>query len=144
MFQPPPKKDSCFLLKNTESVFVKEKRDDKKYVCDVLKRSNLESFYDSPCDSKLLNTVVVKKRNMHLKRKLLEHTDFEKKLICLPWIEDIFSFQCCMGWNDGKHTCTFKLDKLIFTFFYLPMFIYVFYLYILIKLRNFFYLKGRV
>lgn len=79
------KKDSCFLLKSREIVFVKEKRDDKKYVCDVLKRSNLESFYDSPCNSKLLNTVVVKKRNMHLKRKLLEHTDFEKKLICLPW-----------------------------------------------------------
>lgn len=31
------KKDSCFLLKNKEIVFVKEKRDDKKYVCDVLK-----------------------------------------------------------------------------------------------------------
>lgn len=51
-------------------MFVKEKRDDKKYVCDVLKRSNLESFYDSPCNSKLLNTVVVKKKEHASQKKV--------------------------------------------------------------------------
>lgn len=45
-------------------MFVKEKRDDKKYVCDVLKRLNLESFYDSLCNFKLLNIVVVKKKGI--------------------------------------------------------------------------------
>lgn len=91
------KKGQLHLLKNKEIVFVKEKRDDKKYVCDVLKRSNLESFYESPCNSKLLNTVVVKKRNMHFKRKLLEHTDFEKKLICLPWDRGYLLIQMLHG-----------------------------------------------
>lgn len=71
-------------------MFVKEKRDDKKYVCDVLKRLNLESFYDSLCNFKLLNIVVVKKRNMYFKRKLLEYIDFEKKLICLLWDKGYF------------------------------------------------------
>lgn len=72
-------------------MFVKEKRDDKKYVCDVLKRLNLESFYDSLCNFKLLNIVVVKiKRNMYFKRKLLEYIDFEKKLICLLWDRGYF------------------------------------------------------
>lgn len=87
------KKDSCFLLKSREIVFVKEKRDDKKYVCDVLKRSNLESFYDSPCNSKLLNTVVVKKKEHASQKEVTGTHRFRKEI-------DLFT----MGQRISSHS----------------------------------------
>ncbi|XP_063419233.1 uncharacterized protein LOC134702069 isoform X1 [Mytilus trossulus] len=54
------KKDSCFLLANGKFAFVKEKRENKRYLCDVISQSHLENFFKNPCDSKLLNIVIFK------------------------------------------------------------------------------------
>ena len=79
------KKDSCFLLKNRKIAIVKEKRANNTYLCDVINRSYMDNFYDSPCESKWMNVVVVKRNHRHYNRMLLDHTDFDKKLICLPY-----------------------------------------------------------
>ena len=59
------KKDSCFLLKNKKFAFVKEKRENKSYVCDVVSQQNVDSFFENPCDSKLLNIAVLPSTRRH-------------------------------------------------------------------------------
>lgn len=76
-------KDSCFLLEN-KFAFVREKRDDGKFVCDVFSESQLESFYTRPANSKLFKIVYLKDINQRAKRRLIEKSQMRRKAVCLP------------------------------------------------------------
>lgn len=75
-------KDSCFLVGDGYA-FVKEKRADRTCLCEVYQLDNLESFFHTPCDSKLLNIAYHERR--HGKQKLIEQRDLKKKAVCLPY-----------------------------------------------------------
>ena len=75
------RKDSCFLLRNEKFAFVKEKQQEGKLVCDVYKMSNLESFFKSPCDSKLINVAFIQSLHEGGRRMVLDKFD----LVCLPY-----------------------------------------------------------
>ena len=77
-------RDSCFLLRNNEYAFVKEKQE-KGFVCDVLKEQYTQSFFKKPCDSKMLNIVYIKNLRDNTRRKLLERKDLRRKVICLDY-----------------------------------------------------------
>ena len=76
-------KDSCFLLRDHEYAFIQEKREDNKFLCDVLIQT--ESFYLNPCDSKLLNIAYTSHNHLRLRRKkkLVEKKDLKTKVVCL-------------------------------------------------------------
>jgi hypothetical protein len=78
------KKDSCFLLFNEDFAFVKEKRDDGKLVCDIVRQRDTRNFFDKPCESKFVNIVYVKSRPRSA-RRLLEKKDLHRKVVCLPY-----------------------------------------------------------
>lgn len=78
------RKDSCFLLYTEDVAFIQEKRPEEKYVCDVFKLCNVGSFFDQPCDSKLINVMFIKNLRDGARRKLLERRDFMRKIVCLP------------------------------------------------------------
>ena len=75
-------KDSCFLTNEEHFAFVKEKRDDGKLVCDVINQRHLENFFETPCESKLLNIAVLKDFRK-CKRKLLGRNEIQRKVACL-------------------------------------------------------------
>lgn len=77
-------KDSCFMVKDGFA-FVKEKRSDQMCVCDLFHLDSLESFFDSPCDSKLINIARLKDERRPGKRKLIEQKELNKKVVCLPY-----------------------------------------------------------
>jgi hypothetical protein len=64
---------------------VKEKRENKSYVCDVVSQQNVDSFFENPCDSKLLNIAVLPSTRRHFNRVVIEHGDIQKKVACLPY-----------------------------------------------------------
>jgi hypothetical protein len=75
-------KDSCFFTKTGKIAFIKEKRK-QTLVCDLCSMNDTESYFVSPCDSKLLNICLLK-NNTKFKRQLLEKRDLERKVVCLP------------------------------------------------------------
>ncbi len=77
-------KDSCFMV-GDGFAFVKEKRSDKMCVCDFFHLDSLESFFDSPCDSKLINIARLRDERRSGKRKLIEQKELKKKVVCLPY-----------------------------------------------------------
>lgn len=79
-------KDSCFLLANNDYAFVKERRPDGHFVCDVIKFEHTENFYTSPCNSKILNIVYTSEQNLRRRkrRKLIERHDLQHKVVNLP------------------------------------------------------------
>lgn len=83
-FVSTKKKDSCFLVGDGYA-FVKEKRADKTCVCDVYHLDSLESFFENPCDSKLINIALLRDERRNGKRKLIEQKDLRKKAVCLPY-----------------------------------------------------------
>lgn len=50
LFTSTLKKDRCFMLRNKKIVLIIEKRDDRKYVCDIISGRSLSNFFVSPCD----------------------------------------------------------------------------------------------
>lgn len=85
IFVSTKRKDCCFITKDLHFAFVKEKRRNRTYVCDVVSQRHMESFFDAQCNSKLLDILVVKNIRQHARRKLLEHNDLDKKVVCLPY-----------------------------------------------------------
>ena len=76
-------KDGCFLLKNNDFAFVKEKRQDGQLVCDVVGQHITENLFTSPCNSKLLD--ISRIRNFaRAKRCLIERGEICRKVACLP------------------------------------------------------------
>lgn len=84
LFTSTRKKDSCFMLKNNRIAFIKEKRDDRKYVCEILSRRSLGSFFSNPSDSRLINVYFVASRREVHHRTLVEHNDLLRKMVCIP------------------------------------------------------------
>ncbi|XP_041926913.1 uncharacterized protein LOC121690429 isoform X2 [Alosa sapidissima] len=76
-------RDGCFLLDNKDFAFVKEKRSDGSLVCDVIQHNDTESFFDDPCDSRLLNIVRVRDLS-RAKRQLITRHKLHRKVVCLP------------------------------------------------------------
>ncbi|XP_071139291.1 uncharacterized protein [Mytilus edulis] len=85
VFISKTKKDSCFLLKNKTFVFVREKRENKTYLCDVISQNSLENFFENPCNSKILNIFVLKNNQRQFRRILVDNDDIQKKVVCLPY-----------------------------------------------------------
>ena len=78
-------RDSCFLTYSEDYAFVKEKRGDGTFVCDVVKQRHTEIFVSKPCASKLLNIAFVNDiERAVFTRKLLYRDDFDQKVACLP------------------------------------------------------------
>lgn len=74
-------RNRCFLLKNECYAFVREKRNEGTLVCDILKQRNTENYFTRPCE--LLNIALVKP-HMRMQRRLVEQTELQKKMVCLP------------------------------------------------------------
>lgn len=83
-FVSTKKKDSCFLV-GDGFAFVKKKRTDKVCVCEVYHLDHLDSFFDTPCNSKLINIALLRDERRPGKRKLIELKDLRKKAVCLPY-----------------------------------------------------------
>ncbi|KAF4114095.1 hypothetical protein G5714_004318 [Onychostoma macrolepis] len=89
-------RDGCFLLDNEDFAFVKEKRSDGSLVCDVIHHNDTESFFDDPCDSRLLNIVRVRDLS-RAKRQLITRHTLHRKVVCLPPNHE--------ATNSGLHHC---------------------------------------
>lgn len=96
------KKDSYFLLFNEEFAFVKEKRDDGKLVCDVVKQRDCENYFKKPCESKFINIAFIKKRHRS-SRRLLEKKDLYRKVACLPCPGGYVSLPLLHGVERRRH-----------------------------------------
>jgi hypothetical protein len=57
----PANIDSCFLLKSKKIAIVKEKKANNAYLCDVINRAYVDTFFDSPLDSNYLILVFSEK-----------------------------------------------------------------------------------
>ena len=68
-------KDSCFLLSGKKYTFVKEVRDDGRFVCCVLPQPQTDNFYEIPVESKLFGISYLKDLTKATKRCLLEKDD---------------------------------------------------------------------
>lgn len=79
-------KDGCFLLDNDVYAFIVEEREDDCYDCKVIHIDRMTSFFTEPCDSKLLHIVFFKKDILSKsKRKVINRSRFERKVVCLPF-----------------------------------------------------------
>lgn len=83
-FVSTKKKDSCFFLGHSFAL-VKERRPEKTCVCDVYSLNTLDSFFTSPCDSKLINIAVLRGERGTQKRELIEEKKLKHKAVCLPY-----------------------------------------------------------
>ena len=77
-------KDSCFLLSGEKYAFVKEVRDDGRFVCCVLPQRQTDNFYEIPVESKLFGISYLKDLTKATKRCLLEKDELLSKVTCLP------------------------------------------------------------
>ena len=76
-------KDSCFLLADDSVAFVKEKRADGSFECDVIRPQYMDSVYKRLLDSKVFGIVLL--RQLHRsKRRVLTKAEFSGKCVCLP------------------------------------------------------------
>lgn len=66
------------MLKSKKIAIVKEKRANNAYVCDVINRGYVDTFFDS----KTTKYWCFRKK---IKGMLVEYDDFEKKLVCLTY-----------------------------------------------------------
>ena len=78
------RKDSCFLLGNEDIAFVKEKRQDGSLVCDLFKMRTMQSLFETPCDSKLINVTYIRCLRNEARRSILSKEALQKKCVCLP------------------------------------------------------------
>lgn len=78
---------------------MKERCPGRKYVCDVVKQQHLESLFLQPCDSKLINIVLVKDMRRHKTQITLDHEDFKRKVVCLPYQGGYVLMPIDVAWN---------------------------------------------
>ena len=78
-------KNQCFLLKNEALAFVKEKREDGTFVCDIIPHERTLNFFTEPCESKLINILYIPNRCVHRSRRQLEKRELYKKCVCLTY-----------------------------------------------------------
>ncbi|KAG1653603.1 hypothetical protein GQR58_025471 [Nymphon striatum] len=78
------KRNGCLLLKNEDFAFVREKKSNGSFVCDVIRQDRAESFFTQPCDSKLLNIVLIRNLN-RAQRRLVSNEEIQRKVVCLPF-----------------------------------------------------------
>ena len=76
-------KDCCFILNNEDFAFVREKKEDGTLICDVMKQRQMESVFQNPCNSKLINVVCVRNLEHRVKRRI-EQCNISRKAVCLP------------------------------------------------------------
>ena len=79
------KRNGCFLLSNETFAFVREKRK-KEMLCDIIRINQTENFFRNPCDSKLVNVVFVGDR-CGMSRRLVERSEIDRKVVCLPYFD---------------------------------------------------------
>lgn len=79
------KRDCCFLLVDDSIAFLREKRPDGTLLCDVIQEHQTSDFFETPCNSKLLNIFFVQNISRNAKRCLLKCSDLKKKAVCLPY-----------------------------------------------------------
>ena len=78
--------DSCFLLKDKNLCLIKEKSDNDKYVCEIIKPTLVNSFFEKPLDSKELDVMFIK--NIDQIRKVIRTisiSELHKKVVILPY-----------------------------------------------------------
>ncbi len=68
-------KDSCFLLANNKLAFVVEKGSDESFVCNVISERHTANVFETPCDSKLLDIVLVRETQWNTKRCLVQRNE---------------------------------------------------------------------
>ncbi|KAI7810644.1 hypothetical protein IRJ41_004681 [Triplophysa rosa] len=94
----------CFMLQTEQVVFVREKRQDGLLVVDVIDTHVTRQLFDLPCESKLINIVYVKDRDLiRAKRRLMESKNLHKKAVCLPHAQGFAIFPLL-------HSCKFALS----------------------------------
>lgn len=81
-------RDNCFLLENDDFVFLKEKKDNGSYTCDVLSHSLTENFFTEPCDSKLIN-IVFMKNTSKTRLKVIHSKHLFRKVVKLPYKDGV-------------------------------------------------------
>ena len=90
-----------FQVGNGKCVFIREKREDTTYVCDIVSQS-LETFLHDPCDSKLLNIAVFKNNGRQFNELWLIMTTSRRRLFVYLMKEIISCCQCCIEWKDDE------------------------------------------
>lgn len=55
-----------------------------KYVCEIISRRRLDSFFANPSDSRLIIVYFVASRKEVHHRTLVEHNDLLRKMVCIP------------------------------------------------------------
>ena len=81
----------CWFLVSGNLVYVKHDNGNKSYRCDIIKKRHLESYFEEPCDSKLVGTFFVRHINMVFKSKLIQLCEFNQKVACME-VKDGFVF----------------------------------------------------
>ena len=66
-------RDSCYILKDAEYVFLREKVDDQHFACDVVHKDACSSLYTAPLDSKDLNIVYCTNLTIRRSKRRLVH-----------------------------------------------------------------------
>jgi hypothetical protein len=84
-------RDSCFLTKEKDYVFVQRDRRVGWYDCQILSRDDVAPLFEEPCNSKtLLNMGVAMEYRRHLRGDangvdyVMHHRQFDRKVVCLP------------------------------------------------------------
>lgn len=83
MFLSTKRRDSCFLIADGSFAFVQERREDG-IVCDVIKQSRTTDFFNTPCQSKLLDIAYINNSQV-FKRKQVDKKNLIRKVACLPF-----------------------------------------------------------
>ncbi|XP_022111442.1 uncharacterized protein LOC110990667 [Acanthaster planci] len=80
------RKDSCFLLRTEQFAFVKEKRNDGHWVCDITRKRHLQNLFTRPCQSMLFNIAFITNDNIgNCRRQILHEDELYHKGICLEY-----------------------------------------------------------
>ena len=72
------------MLESGNYAFVKEVRDDGRFVCNVLAQRQTNNFYEIPAESKLFGISYVNDLTQATKCCLLENYQLFSKVTCLP------------------------------------------------------------
>jgi len=84
-------RDSVFLLKSQKIAFVKDKLGDGQLVCDIVREKDTESFFTSPCDSKLLDIQLIRKE-CRRRSEIIDRRELLCKFVAIPYGEGYVVF----------------------------------------------------